>query len=74
MTIRRIIHRAAVRAITGLSDSTLWRRERDGEFPPRVALSPNAVGWYEDEIDAWLASRARRGRQHDESTHASAAA
>ena len=44
----------------GLSRSSVWRLERAGEFPQHRRLSPNAVGWWEPEIDAWL--RARRER------------
>lgn len=41
----------------GVSRSTLWRWVRDGRFPPGVRLGPNAVGWVETEVDAWLESR-----------------
>ena len=37
---------------------TLWRGVRAGTFP--AELGPNSIGWFEDEIDAWLASRPRR--------------
>jgi len=42
---------------TGLSRTTIWRLERKGEFPLRVALSNRRVGWKEDEIIKWLQSR-----------------
>lgn len=55
---RNIIRRRTVRQRVGLSDVTMWRWERDGKFPKRVALSDSgAVGWFEDEIDAWVAAR-----------------
>jgi prophage regulatory protein len=61
---RRIIRRAEVRRRTGYSDTTIWRLEKAGLFPARVQLNPHAparggVGWYEDEIDAWIAARVR---------------
>ena len=37
-----------------------WRDVRDGRFPPPIELGPNSIGWFEDEIDEWLASRPRR--------------
>jgi predicted DNA-binding transcriptional regulator AlpA len=49
-TTRKIIRRPAVRGITGLSDSSIDRHEKAGDFPVRVHISANAVGWYEDEI------------------------
>jgi prophage regulatory protein len=56
---RRIIRRKAVIAKAGKSYPTIWRGVRNGTFPAPVVLGPNSVGWYEDEIDAWLASRPR---------------
>jgi len=44
---------------TGLSRTTIWRLERAGLFPQRFHLSKNSVGWDEDEIVRWLASRPR---------------
>jgi prophage regulatory protein len=55
----KILRKSEVCARTGLSDTTLWRRERDGTFPKRAQLGPQAVGWFEDEIDEWLRTRKR---------------
>jgi prophage regulatory protein len=38
---------------------TLRRWIAEHGFPPGVQLGPNSVAWREDEVDAWLASRAR---------------
>lgn len=38
----------------------IWRKMQTGEFPAAIELGSNGVGWFEDEIDAWLASRPRR--------------
>jgi prophage regulatory protein len=43
---------------TSLSRSTIGRLERAGRFPKRCKLSANAVGWLEDEVEAWLRERA----------------
>ncbi len=50
-----------VRKISGLSRTTIWRLERhpESEFPKRVLLSKNSVGWFKDEIEEWLANRPR---------------
>ena len=45
--------------ITKLSRTSIWRKERAGDFPRRLRLGPNAVGWIADEIYAWVASRPR---------------
>jgi prophage regulatory protein len=35
----------------------LNRMEDAGTFPPKVRFSANKSGWYEDQIDLWLATR-----------------
>ena len=58
--LRNIIRKAAVRQKTGLSDTTIWRLEKAGEFPARVQITEaGAVGWFEDEIDSWIHERVR---------------
>ena len=41
----------------GLSKTTLWRLRQAGEFPEPVALSLGRNGWYEADIDRWIAGR-----------------
>jgi prophage regulatory protein len=47
---------------TGLSRTTAWRLQKRGEFPAPYIISPGRVGYREDEIEAWRASRDVRGR------------
>ena len=35
----------------------LWRLEKAGKFPKRVALSPSRIAWIESEVDAWIKKR-----------------
>ena len=51
--------------LTGLSKVTIWRLEQRGEFPRKLALSPNRVGWLENEVQDWISSRPRIGSQED---------
>jgi prophage regulatory protein len=44
---------------TGKSRTQAWRDIRDNRFPAPVQVGPNSVAWYEDEIDAYVASRPR---------------
>ena len=61
-----ILRFAEVQKRVGLSRSTIWRLEREGLFVRRVQLSPNAVGWVEEEVDEWILSRiAGRPRSAD---------
>lgn len=46
-------------ADTGLSEPTINRMHRRGDFPAKVQLSPGRTGWWESEYLAWKADRAR---------------
>lgn len=59
MKSRPVIRLPVVKGKTTLSKSALYRLEAAGKFPKRVRLGENSTGWYEDEIDEWLASRPR---------------
>jgi predicted DNA-binding transcriptional regulator AlpA len=52
-----ILRTADVIRRTGLSRTTLWRLERQGEFPARVRLGLNSIGWREDEVEHWIDTR-----------------
>ena len=57
---RRIILGKAVEHRTGKGRVQRWRDIKAGKFPAPVEIGANRIGWFEDEIDAWLASRPRR--------------
>ncbi|MBU0485088.1 MAG: AlpA family transcriptional regulator [Proteobacteria bacterium] len=52
-----ILRRKQVEKRTGLSRSTIYLRIQEGTFPRPVNLGARAVGWLENEIEAWLAAR-----------------
>lgn len=58
---RAILRKSAVCQRVGLSPVQVWRKATDPEddFPELIQLGPNSVGWYENEIDAWIDSRPR---------------
>jgi prophage regulatory protein len=47
----------AVKAATGLSERTLYRMVKAGDFPSPKKLGPNAVGWPQSAVKDWNASR-----------------
>ncbi|RXD05535.1 AlpA family phage regulatory protein [Sphingomonas sp. UV9] len=51
-------------ASTGLSESTIRRRVREGEMPKPIALTKRCVGWWESDFAAW-ASEHRSPRTSD---------
>ena len=49
-----------VTEITGLSRTTIWRRQRDGSFPQPIRLGgehTRAVGWWAHTIYEWIDER-----------------
>lgn len=52
-----VVRSKDLRQLTGLSRSSIWRLERDGDFPARVRLTRSGVGWRRTDIEAWLATR-----------------
>jgi prophage regulatory protein len=57
-----ILRRRQVEARTGLSRSTIYQRMKEGTFPSPISLGSKAVGWLENELDAWLAERIKASR------------
>jgi prophage regulatory protein len=53
----KVLRRKAVVERTGYSAMHIYRLEREGKFPKRIQLGPNAVGWIEHEVDAWIESK-----------------
>lgn len=55
----KILRIGQVQELVQLSRTTIWRRERAGDFPARIRLAENSVGWLADEIEAWVSARPR---------------
>lgn len=53
----RILRMRDVIQSVGLSESTIGRLYRAGEFPRKIRLSARTIGWREADIEAWKASR-----------------
>ena len=51
---QHILRLPTVKAITGLSRSTIYLRMSEGSFPRQVNLGSRAVGWMASEIDHWI--------------------
>jgi prophage regulatory protein len=52
----RLLRIKSVIARTGLSRSTIDRREVKGTFPKRQQIGPRCIGWYESDIDDFVAA------------------
>jgi prophage regulatory protein len=55
---RRVLRLPQVIAKTGLGRDSIYRGAREHWFPKPIKLSERASGWFEDEVDAFLDSRA----------------
>lgn len=53
----RLLSKRQVRERVLYSFAHIDRLEKAGEFPQRVKLGNNRVGWLEEEIDDWLQQR-----------------
>ena len=42
---------------TGLHRATIYRLIERGQFPQKLQLSPGCIGFYESDIEAWIAAR-----------------
>jgi len=51
-----------VKAMTGLSKSSLYALVREGTFPAPVRLGPRAVAWVKSEVRRWAVERVRESR------------
>jgi len=58
-----ILRLPAVKAVTGLSRSTIYLRISEGRFPKPVSLGDRAVGWIEAEVQEWLEQQIAASRQ-----------
>lgn len=55
--MNRLIRRAEVEYITGLSRSSIYAMMGSGKFPRPVRLGEKAVGWPSEAIETWVETR-----------------
>ena len=54
----RIVRMKLLLVRTGLSRATIYRRIAAGRFPPPIDLGERSRGWYESDVDCWIANPA----------------
>ncbi|WP_114858722.1 helix-turn-helix transcriptional regulator [Azospirillum brasilense] len=55
--MRRVLRFKQLSEVVPYTRMHIFRLEKAGKFPTRVQLGPNSVGWFEDEIAAWIDAR-----------------
>ena len=59
----RLLRLPAVRAVVGLSKSSIYERVKGGRFPKPIPLgSPRVVGWLESDITRWIEAQVAEAR------------
>ena len=61
-TTLQIIRLPQLKALTGLSKTTLYDLIKKGEIPKPIKLGARAVGWLQSDIEAFIASRISASR------------
>ncbi|EPC7542034.1 helix-turn-helix transcriptional regulator [Morganella morganii] len=65
----RLINFKMVAYLTGLSRSTIWKLENNGDFPERITLSKRSIRWIESEVMQWVSVRMRMPIKQDDTIH-----
>ena len=55
--VMRILSKRQLKELVLYSPQHVARLEKAGQFPKRVQLGPNRVGWVESEVLEWLEER-----------------
>jgi len=59
MSNERLVKRAEVVALTGLSRSTIDRKIRENTFPRPLQISKRRVAWLEKDVLEWISAQQR---------------
>lgn len=65
----RILRLKEVTARVGLCKAMVYRLQAQGNFPQSIKLGERATGWYEHDVEAWLAARSRTNVSAGEVRH-----
>ena len=60
----RLVRMPEVKAICGLSRSSIYHLIQEGRFPAPVAIGGRARAWIKHEVEGWVAQRIRASRPH----------
>ncbi len=53
----RLMRPSEVGRLLGISRNHLYRKIRQGTFPPPIRIGHNSLAWPEEEVVAWLNSQ-----------------
>jgi prophage regulatory protein len=58
----RILRLPDVKTRTGLSRSSIYKFVSAGMFPAPIRIGTRAIGWLDDEVEAWMLARIHSSR------------
>ena len=58
----KLLRLPQVKAITGLSKSSIYARISEGTFPKQIPLGPRLVVWVESDIQKWISEQVLAAR------------
>lgn len=59
----QVLRLPQVKALTGLSRSSIYALAADGQFPRQVKLTDRAAGWIASDVERWLNERIQFSRE-----------
>jgi len=62
--LNEIIRPSELQRLTGLSRTTIWRLEKQGEFVPKIFLTNTSRGYRRADIERWIEERSELGGQN----------
>jgi prophage regulatory protein len=62
-TATRFFRLKDVKAITGLSKSTIYERISAGSFPKQILIGPRTAAWLDSDIQDWIDSQVAAARK-----------
>lgn len=60
--LQKILRLSEIKNVTGLSRSSIYLRISEQRFPKPINLGGRAVGWLEDEVEAWVDQQVQQSR------------
>lgn len=60
-TLEILSSRRVRQMIGDLSNTTIWRLRRKGEFPEPIQITTGRKGWRRCDIEQWIAARTSKG-------------
>ena len=66
----RLLHRAEVEELTGLSRSAIYRLMRSHQFPTPIKIGLRAVRWPQSEINEFIVRRPRATGENEPAARA----